>query len=159
MNTILIGSKSFDNKYVAEIISHLHTKNFGTELAGCSEKIETIIRNNARIAAVLLDLDDSNDILDKIRMLNEHLPVFLLKTDDVAIKKFCFDSFDGNVHLIDCCLYSVDEIVNKIQKIINDYIDAILPPLTKALFNYVKEGKYTFCTPGHMGGTAYQKSP
>ncbi len=26
MNTILIGSKSFDNKYVAEIISHLHTK-------------------------------------------------------------------------------------------------------------------------------------
>lgn len=159
MNTILIGSKSFDNKYVAEIISHLHTKNFDTELAGCSEKIETIIRNNARIAAVLLDLDDSNDILDKIRMLNEHLPVFLLKTDDVAIKKFCFDSFDGNVHLIDCCLYSVDEIVNKIQKIINDYIDAILPPLTKALFNYVKEGKYTFCTPGHMGGTAYQKSP
>lgn len=159
MNTILIGSKSFDNKYVAEIISHLHTKNFDTELAGGSEKIETIIRNNARIAAVLLDLDDSNDILDKIRMLNEHLPVFLLKTDDVAIKKFCFDSFDGNVHLIDCCLYSVDEIVNKIQKIINDYIDAILPPLTKALFNYVKEGKYTFCTPGHMGGTAYQKSP
>ncbi|HFP0916440.1 TPA: lysine decarboxylase LdcC [Escherichia coli] len=159
MNTILIGSKSFDNKYVAEIISNLHTKNFDTELAGCSEKIETIIRNNARIAAVLLDLDDSNDILDKIRMLNEHLPVFLLKTDDVAIKKFCFDSFDGNVHLIDCCLYSVDEIVNKIQKVINDYIDAILPPLTKALFNYVKEGKYTFCTPGHMGGTAYQKSP
>ena len=76
MNTILIGSKSFDNKYVAEIISHLHTINFGTELAGCSEKIETIIRNNARIAAVLLDLDDSNDILDKIRMLNEHLPLF-----------------------------------------------------------------------------------
>ncbi len=28
MNTILIGSKSFDNKYVAEIISHLHTKKF-----------------------------------------------------------------------------------------------------------------------------------
>ncbi|ECL5400708.1 lysine decarboxylase LdcC, partial [Salmonella enterica] len=26
-------------------------------------------------------------------------------------------------------------------------------------FEYVKEGKYTFCTPGHMGGTAFQKSP
>ncbi|HDD9174594.1 TPA: lysine decarboxylase LdcC [Escherichia coli] len=159
MNTILIGSKSFDNKYVAEIISHLHAKNFETELAGCSEKIEAIIRNNARIAAVLLDFDDSNNIINKISILNEYLPVFLLKTDDVTIKNFCFDSFDGNMHLIDCCLYSVDEIVNKIQKIINDYIDTILPPLTKALFNYVKEGKYTFCTPGHMGGTAYQKSP
>ena len=34
-----------------------------------------------------------------------------------------------------------------------------MPPFTKALFNYVKEGKYTFCTPGHMAGTAYQKSP
>ena len=41
----------------------------------------------------------------------------------------------------------------------DEYINTILPPLTKALFKYVREGKYTFCTPGHMGGTAFQKSP
>ena len=41
----------------------------------------------------------------------------------------------------------------------DEYLDNITPPFTKALFTYVKERKYTFCTPGHMGGTAYQKSP
>ncbi|MFP1557958.1 hypothetical protein ACLB1T_14575 [Escherichia coli] len=48
---------------------------------------------------------------------------------------------------------------NKIKQTTDEYINTILPPLTKALFKYVREGKYTFCTPGHMGGTAFQKSP
>ncbi len=46
-----------------------------------------------------------------------------------------------------------------IRQYTDDYLDHITPPLTKALFTYVKEGKYTFCTPGHMAGTAFQKSP
>lgn len=40
----------------------------------------------------------------------------------------------------------------------DEYINTILPPLTKALFKYVREGKYTFCTHGHMGGTAFRKA-
>jgi lysine decarboxylase len=46
----------------------------------------------------------------------------------------------------------------QIKQNTDEYIDTILPPLTKALFKYVREGKYTFCTPGHMGGTAFQKA-
>ena len=42
---------------------------------------------------------------------------------------------------------------------IRDYINKILPPFTKELMRYVDEKKYTFCTPGHMGGTAFTLSP
>ena len=34
-----------------------------------------------------------------------------------------------------------------------------MPPLTRALIHFAKQGKYTFCTPGHMSGTAFQHSP
>ncbi len=40
----------------------------------------------------------------------------------------------------------------------NEKLDNLTPPFTKALFTYVTEGKYTFCTRGDMGGPAYQKS-
>ena len=52
-----------------------------------------------------------------------------------------------------------DDIALKMGQATQEYQDAILPPFTKALFKYVEEGKYTFCTPGHMGGTAFQMSP
>ena len=54
-------------------------------------------------------------------------------------------------------LNAADDIAQRIQQYTAEYIDTITPPLTKALFNYVREGKYTFCTPGHMAGTAFQK--
>ncbi len=52
-----------------------------------------------------------------------------------------------------------EDIATRIHQYTNEYLDNITPPFTKALFTYAKEGKYTFCTPGHMAGTAYQKSP
>ena len=52
-----------------------------------------------------------------------------------------------------------EDIATRIQQYTGEYLDNITPPFTRALFTYVKEGKYTFCTPGHMAGTAYQKSP
>ena len=56
-------------------------------------------------------------------------------------------------------LGQAEDIAIRMRQYTNEYLDNITPPFTKALFTYVKERKYTFCTPGHMGGTAYQKSP
>lgn len=55
--------------------------------------------------------------------------------------------------------WGMEDIAIRMRQYTNEYLDNITPPFTKALFTYVKERKYTFCTPGHMGGTAYQKSP
>ncbi len=63
------------------------------------------------------------------------------------------------ISFFEYALGAAEDIANKIKQTTRQYINTILPPLTKALFKYVREGKYTFCTPGHMGGTAFQKSP
>ncbi|ENY7067987.1 lysine decarboxylase CadA, partial [Shigella sonnei] len=63
------------------------------------------------------------------------------------------------ISFFEYALGAAEDIANKIKQTTDEYINTILPPLTKALFKYVREGKYTFCTPGHMGGTAFQKSP
>ncbi|MGS9655245.1 lysine decarboxylase LdcC, partial [Salmonella enterica subsp. enterica serovar Infantis] len=60
--------------------------------------------------------------------------------------------------LEDACGAAADSAAKSRQNT-DENIDNILPPLTTALFKYVREGKYTFCTPCHMGGTAFQKSP
>lgn len=93
-----------------------------------------------------------------MNMINENLPIFLLK-DSENDEELDFESLENNVQYIEGHLYSEQDILHKIEKAVANYLDKITPPLTKALFKYVDEGKYTFCTPGHMGGTAFQKSP
>ena len=64
---------------------------------------------------------------------------------------------DGAV-VFEYSLGVAEDIAARIQQYTGEYLDNITPPFTRALFTYVKEGKYTFCTPGHMAGTAYQKA-
>ncbi|EIW9802408.1 lysine decarboxylase LdcC [Salmonella enterica subsp. enterica serovar Senftenberg] len=158
MNTILIGCKSPSDSF-NNTVKILNNEGYNIEYADTEEKIISSIENNARIGAVLFDYYlYSAEITEKIFQLNESLPLFLLKTKDV-IADIDFGSVCDHALFMDYSLYSDHDIANRILKAIEEYIDAIMPPLTKALFNYVKEDKYTFCTPGHMGGTAYQKSP
>ncbi|ELP88685.1 BiodegRadative arginine decarboxylase, putative [Entamoeba invadens IP1] len=41
----------------------------------------------------------------------------------------------------------------------SEYIEDILPPFFKALVKYLNQGKYSWHSPGHMGGVAYLRSP
>ncbi len=45
-------------------------------------------------------------------------------------------------------LGQASDIATRIRQYTDEYLDNITPPFTKALFTYVNEGKYTFCTPG-----------
>ncbi len=49
------------------------------------------------------------------------------------------------------------DLAAKIRQNTDEYIDNILPPLTKALFKYVREGNI-LSVRTYMGGTAFQKS-
>jgi lysine decarboxylase len=44
-----------------------------------------------------------------------------------------------------------DDIATRIGQYTKEYLDNITPPFTKALFTYVKEGKYTFCARPYGG--------
>lgn len=118
-----------------------------------------MIEMNPRICGAIFDWDKySLELCENINRLNEKLPVFAFANDQ-SVLDVSFTDLRLNVSFFEYALGMGDDIALKINQAINLYKDAIMPPFTKALFNYVAEGKYTFCTPGHMGGTAFQRSP
>lgn len=118
-----------------------------------------LINNNAKICGVILDWDSYNlSLTQQISALNDRLPMYMFANKNSALDLTLRD-LDANMHFFEYALDVACDIANKIQQATEAYYDKILPPLTKALFNYVNAGKYTFCTPGHMSGTAFQKSP
>lgn len=118
-----------------------------------------LIEHNPRICGVIFDWDEySLELCHEINQLNEYLPLYaFINTHsqmDVSINEMRMA-----LRFFEYALSAAEDIALRIRQYTDEYIDTITPPLTKALFTYVKEGKYTFCTPGHMAGTAFQKSP
>lgn len=117
------------------------------------------IEHNPRICGVIFDWDEySLDLCSDINQLNEYLPLYAFinthSTMDVSVHDMRMALW-----FFEYALGQSEDIATRIRQYTNEYLDNITPPFTRALFTYVKEGKYTFCTPGHMAGTAYQKSP
>ncbi|EIU0547377.1 lysine decarboxylase, partial [Escherichia coli] len=142
-----------------ELYSKLRKKGFNIVESTSVDDLLDLVRNNPQVAGVVFDWDSySLDLCTQISTLNEMLPLYAFantySTLDVSLSDLRM-----NIQFFEYVLSTADDISSKISQGTEKYINAILPPLTKALFNYVKEGKYTFCTPGHMGGTAFQKSP
>ncbi|EFA4406291.1 lysine decarboxylase LdcC, partial [Escherichia coli] len=144
---------------LGELYSKLRKKGFNIVESTSVDDLLDLVRNNPQVAGVVFDWDSySLDLCTQISTLNEMLPLYAFantySTLDVSLSDLRM-----NIQFFEYVLSTADDISSKISQGTEKYINAILPPLTKALFNYVKEGKYTFCTPGHMGGTAFQKSP
>ncbi|MCQ4967011.1 lysine decarboxylase LdcC [Atlantibacter hermannii] len=118
-----------------------------------------LIEHNPRICGVIFDWDEYGiELCSDINDLNEYLPLYAFinthSTMDVSAHEMRMA-----IWFFEYGLGAADEIGQRIRQYTDEYVEAITPPFTRALFNYVREGKYTFCTPGHMAGTAYQKSP
>lgn len=118
-----------------------------------------LIEHNPRICGIIFDWDEySLELCSEIHLLNEYLPLYAFinthSSFDVSLNEMRMALW-----FFEYALDAAEEIAQRIRQYTDEYIDTITPPLTKALFTYVKEGKYTFCTPGHMAGTAFQKSP
>ena len=149
----------FKEEPIRELHASLEEKGFQVVYPNDREDLLKLLENNARVAGVVFDWDKySLDLCSDINELNEKLPLFAFanthSTLDVSLNDLRL-----NVTFFEYALDMASDITLKIEQAVAAYVDDILPPLTKALFKYVEEGKYTFCTPGHMGGTAFQKSP
>ncbi|QWK95496.1 lysine decarboxylase [Plesiomonas shigelloides] len=118
-----------------------------------------VIENNPRICGVIFDWDKYGlDLCKDISAINDNLPLHAFANNN-SVLDIKLGHLRLNLSFFEYHLDIADDIALKIGQKRDEYVDRILPPLTKALFKYVHDGKYTFCTPGHMGGTAYLKSP
>ncbi|KJG40235.1 lysine decarboxylase LdcC [Photobacterium angustum] len=162
MNTIAILNNLgvFFKKYpVQELEQSLAALGYKTVYPVDEKDLLKLLEMNPRISGVIFDWDTySLDLCQQINKVNEKLPLFAFANEHSTLDISLAD-LRLNIYFFEYSLGSAKDIAHKIDQANQDYKDSILPPLTKALFNYVDEAKYTFCTPGHMSGTAFNKSP
>ena len=162
MNTIAIMGPHgafYKDEPIRELQQALIQQGFQPVWPDNSNDLLKLIEHNPRVCGVIFDWDEySLDLCCEINQLNEYLPLYAFinthSTMDVTANEMRMALW-----FFEYGLGQAEDIAARIRQYTNEYHDNITPPLTKALFTYVNEGKYTFCTPGHMAGTAYQKSP
>jgi arginine decarboxylase len=115
------------------------------------------------ICCILLDWDMKEDhgaphLVTFIRKRNAGIPLFLF-TEKTTVKHIPLDVLSRISGYIWKMEDTPDFIAGRIAHEIRRYFDFLLPPFFKEIITYVTECKYSWHTPGHMGGTAFLKSP
>ena len=137
----------------------LKKRGFEVVFAADQADLVRVVENNARLAGVVIDWEDSpQELCQQIHDFNEYLPVFAFSSSN-SVTDATFQQLSLNVEFFEYEILNAADIAVTITQKVEEYEKAVTPPLTRALINFAKEGKYTFCTPGHMSGTAFQHSP
>ena len=137
----------------------LKKRGFEVVFAADQADLVRVVENNARLAGVVIDWEDSpQELCQQIHDFNEYLPVFAFSSSN-RVTDATFQQLSLNVEFFEYEISNAADIAVTISQKVEEYEKAVTPPLTRALMNFAKEGKYTFCTPGHMSGTAFQHSP
>lgn len=137
----------------------LKKRGFEVVFATDQADLVRVVENNARLAGVVIDWEDSpQELCQQIHDFNEYLPVFAFSSSN-SVTDATFQQLSLNVEFFEYEISNAADIAVTISQKVEEYEKAVTPPLTRALINFAKEGKYTFCTPGHMSGKAFQHSP
>ncbi|NLM30488.1 MAG: lysine decarboxylase [Methanomicrobiales archaeon] len=97
------------------------------------------------------------DVINIIRERNPGVPIFL-NTEKLAISAIPL----GVISRIDGYIWKLEDtpafIAGHIKRAAKSYLAGVLPPFFQGLMDYVEEYRYSWHTPGHMGGVAFLKS-
>lgn len=140
-------------KYEAKIIQSVDIKD-----------AQDLVAMRADLGIIILDLDITDSIehliafLQTARKRNKRIPILVMtdKTQTENIPNEVLEIINGYIwELAD----TIDFLAGRIIHYVDDYIDSVQPPFFKELTKYVKEYKYAWHTPGHMGGEGFLKGP
>lgn len=152
-------SRFFKDAPIHSLNECLKKRGFEVVFAADQADLVRVVENNARLAGVVIDWEDSpQELCQQIHDFNEYLPVFAFSSSN-SVTDATFQQLSLNVEFFEYEISNAADIAVTISQKVEEYEKAVTPPLTRALINFAKEGKYTFCTPGHMSGTAFQHSP
>ncbi len=163
MNSILVvyskNLEDYKKYFINKLEDYLNQRQF--ELIQCFslQEASAVSRLNPRIVAVLYDWDDFG--FKELHFFSDHnkqLPVFAITDKHTSVDINLCD-FDLTLDFLQYDANLVKDDFKRVLSAIKKYKQEILPPFTRALMHYVRELNYSFCTPGHLGGTAFQKTP
>lgn len=156
---LVSSGRFFKDAPIHSLNECLKKRGFEVVFAADQADLVRVVENNARLAGVVIDWEDSpQELCQQIHDFNEYLPIFAFSSSN-SVTDATFQQLSLNVEFFEYEISNAADIAVTISQKVEEYEKAVTPPLTRALINFAKEGKYTFCTPGHMSGTAFQHSP
>jgi len=97
-------------------------------------------------------------LIHHIRKLNAHIPIILL-TDRTKSTELSEELLKNVTELVWLMEDSAPFIAGRIIAAMRTYGKSILGPMAKSLLEFNQVHEYSWHTPGHTGGVAFQKSP
>lgn len=145
------------------IINHLKDKfNFNTLVSSSLCDAQITFDRNKSISALFVDYfsedhEQTVNYLKYVKRKNSKLPIILIS------EQAHMNDIESDIYAyIDDCVWrgesSVDNTFERIENLIDTYLDGLYPPFFKALVEYTYKNKYAWHTPGHMGGEGFKKS-
>ncbi len=163
MNHILVvyakGIEDYKTHFIRKLEGYLIEKNYNITNCTSLDEAYAISSLDPRIVTILYDWDDFG--VDGLHHFSNHsklLPIFAI-TNKHASVDIDLNDFDLTLDFLQYNANLARDDVKRVVRAIKKYQQAILPPFTHALMHYVRKLNYTFSTPGHLGGTAFQKTP
>lgn len=124
---------------------------------------ELEIRTHPELSCILIEPEPEQAeatlrTISTVRSRNERVPVFLL-TETMAMADLPLEALGDIQGSIWATEDTAEFAAGRIGRAVDDYLEALYPPFFGALVRYVDDYRYSWHTPGHMGGLAYRKSP
>jgi len=145
------------------LVEKLRGRGFDVIPARSAGDAASAIRSDPLIGAVIVDADlDESDgaevVLHEFRARNDRTPAFLFgeRSHIPAIPL-------STLKLVNEFVWLTEDtstfIAGRVEAAIQRYRENLLPPMFASMLRQAKVREYAFGTPGHLGGTAFLKTP
>ncbi len=149
------------------LVSDMRERNLDVVEAISADDGMAVVASDSAIHAVLMDWmlgDDARThtkaraLLDYIRDRNEKIPIFLMaeRRDSGALPIEVMQQVDEFIWTLED---TASFVSGRVEAATRRYIEEMLPPFAAALGRFARVHEYSWHTPGHAGGPAFQKSP
>ncbi|MBC2850522.1 arginine decarboxylase [Cetobacterium sp. 8H] len=146
------------------LMDELKRRNLGVHTSDSYEDLQDVISCDKSIDCLLISWPserEGKEAIEVIKKLHENqdgVPVFLLTHKADALEKMSKEVYENVEEIIWLLQEEIVFLGERIERAIERYNDSLLPPLTKAIFNYNKIAEYSWAAPGHQGGVGFTKT-
>ncbi len=162
-----LHSDTAEGRASREIVKELKDEDFPVIEALTARDGLHAFLSHPHVSCIIIDWDltpepadgmlTAADLTAIIRERNPKVPIFL-NTEKLAISAIPL----GVISRIDGYIWKLEDtpafIAGHIKRAAKNYLSDVLPPFFRGLMDYVEDYRYSWHTPGHMGGVAFLKN-
>lgn len=162
-----LHSDTAEGRASREIVKELKEEDFPVIEALTARDGVHAILSHPHVCCVIIDWDltpepadgmlTAADLITLIRERNPKVPIFL-NTEKLAISAIPLSV----ISRIDGYIWKLEDtpafIAGHVKRAAKNYLSDVLPPFFRGLMDYVEDYRYSWHTPGHMGGVAFLKN-